>query len=121
LKKKCAGSSSDQHLSTGQLMFASSVSKLVASCAAYPHEVIRNRLRDAGHAQGIQQQSSTPTIKFRVYKNVRDAIQTIAKDEGLRGFYRGLLPTLIRTVPAAILTLLSYEKMRELLADNFGM
>jgi solute carrier family 25 folate transporter 32 len=99
-------------------MFASSVSKLLASCVAYPHEIIRSRLQDAGHARGIQQQSSTPTTKFREYKNVRDAVQTIARDEGLRGFYRGLLPTLMRTVPAAVLTLLSYEKMTEFLTDN---
>ncbi len=59
-------------------------------------------------------------MQYRVYKNVRDAVQTIAREEGVRGFYRGLLPTLLRTVPAAVLTLSSYEKMREYLADNFG-
>jgi solute carrier family 25 folate transporter 32 len=101
-------------------MFSSSVSKCIACCVAYPHEIIRSRLQDAGHAKGIQQQSSTPTTKFRQYKNVRDAVQTIAKDEGLRGFYRGLAPTLISAVPAAVLTLLSYEKMREFLSDNFA-
>jgi len=120
LKNQCARSSSDHRLSTGQLIFASSLSKLLASCIAYPHEIVRSRLQDAGHARSIHQQSSTPTTKFREYKNVRDAIQTIAKDEGLRGFYRGILPTLLRTVPAAVLTLLSYEKMREYLADNFS-
>lgn len=120
LKQLCADSSSDQRLSAGQLMFASSVSKLLASCVAYPHEIIRSRLQDAGHAQRIQQLSSTPTTEFRVYKNVRDAVQTIAREEGLRGFYRGIVPTLLRTVPAAVLTLSSYEKMREFLADNFS-
>ncbi len=120
MKTKCANKSTDHRLSTGQLIFASSVSKLLASCAAYPHEIIRSRLQDAGHAQRVQQQSSTPTAQFRVYRNVRDAIQTIAREEGFRGFYRGLLPTLLRTVPAAVLTLSSYEKMREFLADNFS-
>ncbi|UJR14062.1 hypothetical protein I4U23_001059 [Adineta vaga] len=127
LKKKCAiysssssSSSSNHHSSTGSLILASSVSKFVASCIAYPHEIVRSRLQDAGHARSLQQQSSTPTTKFREYKNVRDAIQTIARDEGIRGFYRGLSATLIRTVPAAVLTLSTYEKMREYLGDNFS-
>jgi len=101
-------------------MFASSVSKLIATCVAYPHEIVRSRLQDAGHARRIQSQSATSTTQFREYKNVRDAVRTIARDEGIRGFYRGLLPTLLRAVPAAVLTLSSYEKMRELLGDHFG-
>ena len=101
-------------------MFASTVSKLIASSVAYPHEIVRSRLQDAGHARRIQPQSSTSTTNFRVYNNVWDAVQTIAKEEGLRGFYRGISATLIRTIPAAILTLLSYEKMREYLTDNFS-
>ncbi|CAF0983974.1 unnamed protein product [Adineta steineri] len=122
LKKKCAGtdSPSDHHLSTGQLMFASSVSKVIASIVAYPHEIVRSRLQDAGHARRIHQKSSNATTEFREYKNVRDAVRTIAKEEGLRGFYRGIIPALLRTVPAAVLTLISYEKMKDYLTDNYG-
>ncbi|CAF2048703.1 unnamed protein product [Rotaria magnacalcarata] len=120
LKKKFAiYSSSDEHLSITQLMLASSISKLIASCVAYPHETIRSRLQDAGYARRLQSEYSTTTKPFREYKNVRDAVQTIAREEGVRGFYRGIVPTLIRTVPAAVLTLLSYEKMREFLTDHF--
>lgn len=98
-------------------MVASSLSKLVASFTAYPHEIVRSRLQDAGHAR---QRLESPSTSVREYRNVRDAIQTIAREEGLRGFYRGILPTLLRTVPAAVITLLSYEKMREYLSDRYG-
>ncbi len=121
LKQKCAARSSPEqhHLSSGQLMFASSVSKLIASCVAYPHEIVRSRLQDAGHARRLHQQSSTSNTNFREYKNVRDAVKTIAEEEGIRGFYRGILPALLRTVPAAVLTLLSYEKIKDFLSDNY--
>lgn len=122
MKKQCAArsSSEQQHLTTGQLMFASSISKLIASLVAYPHEIVRSRLQDAGHARRLNQQSSTPNTNFREYKNVRDAVSTIAREEGIRGFYRGIAPALLRTVPAAVLTLISYEKMKDFLSDNYG-
>ncbi|CAF0908936.1 unnamed protein product [Adineta ricciae] len=122
IKKMCATHlSSHEHLSTGHLILASSVSKVVAASIAYPHEIIRSRLQDASYVSSSEKQSSASTTgEHREYKNVRDAIRTIARDEGIRGFYRGLSATLIRAVPAAVLTLSSYEKMREYLTDNFG-
>lgn len=112
--------SSDEHLSVKQLMLASSISKLIASCTAYPHEIVRSRLQDAGHTRRVQSQHANVAKPYHEYKNVRDAVFTIAKEEGIRGFYRGILPTLMRTVPSAVLTLLSYEKMKEFLGDNYS-
>lgn len=121
LKTKSAGDSpSETHLSTAQIMYASSVSKLVAIFAAYPHEIIRSRLQDAGHAKALQQPTGTKTTNFREYRNVRDAVRTIAREEGIRGLYRGIIASIFKTVPAAVITLSSYEKIKEFLNENYG-
>lgn len=111
---------SDSQPSTSQIIFASTVSKIVATCIAYPHEVLRSRLQDTGHAQHLHQQSSKSTTTFHEYTGVRDAITTIAREEGMRAFYRGLVPGLLRSVPAAVLTLSSYEKIKQFLGDHFS-
>lgn len=53
----------------------------------------------------------------------RGALQTVGltwKREGLRGFYRGLGPALVRTLPQSALTLTVYEKVLQLLPGPSG-
>jgi hypothetical protein len=37
------------------------------------------------------------------------AVQVIAREEGLRGFYRGMLPHMIRVVPNSAIIFCTYE------------
>jgi solute carrier family 25 folate transporter 32 len=96
---------SAEELSTGELIAASALSKAVASTSAYPHEVLRSRL--------MAQRLSDPQ-EMR-YKGVLDMIRRIAREEGLRGYYRGLLPNLLRTVPNAAITFTTYELIQRFL------
>jgi solute carrier family 25 folate transporter 32 len=53
------------------------------------------------------------------YTGVIQACKTIAREEGLRGFYRGMGVNLVRTVPSSALTILTYEvMMQHLTADT---
>lgn len=53
------------------------------------------------------------------YTGVIQACTTIAREEGLRGFYRGMGVNLVRTVPSSALTILTYEvMMQHLTADT---
>ncbi|KAJ2399828.1 hypothetical protein GGI23_002414 [Coemansia sp. RSA 2559] len=92
----------DRQLDSSRILLASALSKMVASSVTYPHEVIRTRL---------QNQSIAP---FK-YTGILHAVRLIYAEEGVPAFYRGLPTNLIRTVPASMLTLLTYELLIRLL------
>lgn len=53
-------------------MMAGAVSKTIASCIAYPHEVARTRLREEGNK----------------YNSFWQTLHTVWKEEGRAGLYR---------------------------------
>jgi solute carrier family 25 folate transporter 32 len=84
-----------QNISWQRVLFASLLSKSVASIIAYPHEVLRSRLQDHKHNHN--------------YNGMLHATKEIYKHEGIRGFYNGMGTNLMRVVPAAVITLVTYE------------
>jgi solute carrier family 25 protein 33/36 len=86
-----------KELSPMLIFLQASVAKGIAICATYPHEVVRTRLRE---------QASNGVFK---YTNFLQCLQTIAKEEGVRGLYAGMDIHLLRSVPNAAIMFLSYE------------
>nr|POE75071.1 mitochondrial nicotinamide adenine dinucleotide transporter 1 [Quercus suber] len=136
---------------TAGILLATFLSKVCATTATYPHEVLRTRLQtqqrnahpDSGHGLAPQSQSSTvnssgqsvhpatsPSFQPK-YRGVIQSVQMIYREEGWRAFYNGMGTNMIRAVPAAMTTMLTFESVKsaigrlkeegdEILAENTG-
>lgn len=81
-------------LSAWSIIACSSFAKVIASFAAYPHEVLRTRQQRDRHGQ---------------HSSMLALIRAIWRLEGLAGFYRGLTTNLLRVVPAGAITFVTFE------------
>ncbi|XP_033116227.1 mitochondrial folate transporter/carrier-like [Anneissia japonica] len=71
------------------------LSKMFAVVTTYPYQVVRSRLQD----------------RHTTYSGTLDAIRTTYRNESWRGFYKGMLPNILRVTPACCITFVVYENM----------
>jgi len=65
----------------------------------YPINVVRTRLQSQG-----------TVLHPRTYTGLMDVTRKTYVEEGMRGFFRGLTPNLLKVVPAVSITYVVYEK-----------
>ncbi|KAH9432477.1 hypothetical protein MCOR02_007172 [Pyricularia oryzae] len=77
----------------------STAAKLFANAVTYPYQVLRSRLQnyDAENQFG---------------RGIVGAATRLWREEGVRGFYRGLVPGVVRVLPATWVTFLVYENTK---------
>ncbi|KAH6840841.1 mitochondrial carrier domain-containing protein [Chaetomium sp. MPI-CAGE-AT-0009] len=77
----------------------STASKLVAGAATYPLQVLRSRL-----------QQHDAEAQFG--RGISGVVRKLWREEGVRGFYRGVMPGVVRVLPATWVTFLVYENVK---------
>ncbi|XP_013787487.1 mitochondrial folate transporter/carrier-like [Limulus polyphemus] len=89
----------DAKLGVLEYLTFAAASKLFAASTTYPYQVIRARLQD----------------QHKEYNGVVDVLKKTWRFEGTRGFYKGLLPSLLRVTPATAITFVVYENVSRFL------
>lgn len=97
-----AASSSNTDLSWGQRFVIAQTISLSAGTLCYPLDSVRRRL---------MMQAGKPYCQ-RLYRNAIHCFFLVAKTEGLRGFFLGLGPNILRSVSGALL-LVTYDAFRQ--------
>jgi solute carrier family 25 phosphate transporter 23/24/25/41 len=72
-------------------------SGLFAQTCCYPLDTVRRRMQ----------------LKGTVYTGLGDAFRTILRDEGFRGFYKGMLPNAVKVVPNNAIRFFAYETLKK--------
>jgi solute carrier family 25 folate transporter 32 len=91
-------------LTSSDFLILSGLAKVFAGVVTYPYQVVRARLQmyDSG----------------TIYRGAKDVIIKILRQEGIKGFYKGLTPNLLRVLPSTWVTFLAYEKTRLFLQNT---
>lgn len=147
-KKEFTGLEMGQNVTTKEhgphwagVLAATFLSKVCATTATYPHEVLRTRMQTqqrhrkptasvssssasygSGLARNVDLSAKPPSNPEASaftpqYRGVLGTCKTIFKEEGWRAFYYGMGTNLIRAVPSAMTTMITFEALKSFIHD----
>lgn len=92
--------------STPILLICGTTSTICGQLVSYPLALIRTRLQAQEVPMDSNKRDTMTTLMSRIWRN-----------EGIRGMYRGLLPNMIKVVPAVSISYVVYENMKKTLIN----
>lgn len=105
------------HLSTSQLVTISgAASGFLAGIVVCPLDVIKTRLQAQGAARTAAQEvgAKVSANALSSAPGFKSTVDSIFKNEGIKGFYRGLVPTMIGYLPTWTIYFTVYEKTKQI-------
>ncbi|CCI50248.1 unnamed protein product [Albugo candida] len=78
------------------------VSQVFASTVTYPYQVVKARLQQGG-------------VRASRYRGTWDCFCKIQRNEGYRGFYKGLSANLLKVIPSGAIIFAAYEQIHKML------
>ena len=98
------GGQTAKELGPQDYMILGAFSKSAASTITYPYQVIKSRM---------QQVNSR-------YSSTWATFMEIFSKQGVYGLFRGLVPNVIRVMPASAITFMTYEETKKFLMPRFN-
>lgn len=99
-----------EHVPVWALLTSGATGGIAYWLCCYPLDVIKSR---------IQLRPTPPTSRPWTYIN--SELRSIVADSGVSGLFRGLSPSLLRSIPAAASTFAAFELTREFLRELTGV
>lgn len=86
---------------------AGAVASVIAKTAVFPLDLVRKRLQVQGPTRGLYAHRYSVPVYGR---GIAKIIAAIVREEGVRGLYRGLAISLVKSAPTSAVTMWTYER-----------
>jgi len=90
--------------STVQLLTCGGIAGVLAQTVTYPLDVLRRIMQMQGFS-----------AQYPVYGTLWNAVRGVFKKDGIKGFYKGLIPNYLKVVPSISISFVTYEKLKNFL------
>lgn len=95
------------------IMSIGAMSRLLTSSVLHPLTTVRTRYQ--------QNQYVNSDLSIQKYKSIPDIFKKTWQGEGLKGFYKGIIPMTLRTMPSHGLFFLAYERTKNYMSKSMGI